>query len=71
MSVVPISEFAQTKTKAAIKLNNQIFFLNGILSFEIAIVKFIKSISLYVELGIFGYSKNTGTVQLKIKDKGG
>ncbi len=45
MSEVPINEFVQTKTNAAIKLSNQIFFLNGILLFEIAIVKLIKSIS--------------------------
>lgn len=45
MSVVPMNEFVQTKTNAAIKLNNQMFFLNGIRSFDIAIVKFIKSIS--------------------------
>ena len=51
MSEVPINEFVQTKTNAAIKLSNQIFFLNGILLFEIAIVKLIKSISFVCRIG--------------------
>ena len=48
MSVVPIKELDHTKANTAINANIQMFFLNGTLSFEIAIVKFIKNISCVV-----------------------
>ena len=41
-SVVPISELAHISVNAAVKVNNQTFFLNGTLPFDIAIVKPIK-----------------------------
>ncbi len=44
VSVVPIKELTHTKANAAINTNNQIFFLNGVLVFDIAMVKLIKSI---------------------------
>jgi hypothetical protein len=45
VSVVPIKELIHTKANAAINVNNQIFLLKGTLSFDIAMVKLIKSIS--------------------------
>jgi hypothetical protein len=51
MSVVPINEFTHTRINAAIKLNNQPFFLNGVLSFDIAIVKFIIGFSVVGRIG--------------------
>jgi len=49
VSVVPIREFAHTKANTIIKANNQMFFLNGTLSFDIAIVKLIDNIFLVVK----------------------
>ena len=46
VSVVPIRELAHAKENTAIKANNQMFFLNGTLSFEMAIVKPIENIFL-------------------------
>ena len=43
VSVVPIKELDQTKAKTAMNVNSQIFFLNGTLSFDIAIVKPIEA----------------------------
>ena len=47
ISVVPISELAHAKANTNINANNQMFFLNGTLSFDIAIVKLIENISLF------------------------
>jgi len=44
VSVVPIRELDHTKANSIINANSQIFFLNGTLSFDIAIVKLIESI---------------------------
>jgi hypothetical protein len=44
VSVVPIRELAHTKTNTVIKANNQMFFLNGTLCFDMAIVKLIENI---------------------------
>ena len=41
VSVVPIKELDHTKANTVINANNQMFFLNGTLSFDIAIVKLI------------------------------
>jgi hypothetical protein len=41
---VPIRELDHTKANTAINANNQIFFLNGTLSFDMAIVKLIENI---------------------------
>ena len=41
ISVVPTSELTHTNANTIIKANNQRFFLNGVLSFEMAIVKLI------------------------------
>jgi hypothetical protein len=49
VSVVPIREFAHTKANTIIKANSQMFFLNGTLSFDIAIVKLIDNIFLVVK----------------------
>jgi hypothetical protein len=46
VSVVPIRELDHTNANAIIKANNQMFFLNGILSFDMAIVKLIENIFL-------------------------
>jgi hypothetical protein len=45
VSVVPIRELDHTKAKTAINTNSQMFFLNGTLSFDMAIVKLIENIS--------------------------
>jgi hypothetical protein len=42
VSVVPIRELAHTKTNIVIKANNQMFFLNGTLCFDMAIEKLIE-----------------------------
>jgi len=44
VSEVPIRELAHTKANTAIKANSQMFFLNGTLSFDMAIVKLIENI---------------------------
>lgn len=44
MSVVPIRELDHTKANTIINANNQKFFLNGTLSFDMAIVKPIENI---------------------------
>jgi hypothetical protein len=41
---VPIRELAHAKANTAIKANNQMFFLNGTLSLDMAIVKLIENI---------------------------
>ena len=45
VSVVPIRELDHVKANTAINANNQMFLLNGTLSFDIAIVKLIINIS--------------------------
>jgi hypothetical protein len=47
VSVVPIKELDHTKENTAINANNQMFFLNGTLSFDMAIVKLIENISFF------------------------
>jgi len=44
VSVVPIRELDHTKANMAINANSQMFFLNGTLSFDMAIVKLIENI---------------------------
>jgi hypothetical protein len=44
VSVVPIRELAHAKANTAINANNQMFFLNGTLSFDMAMVKLIENI---------------------------
>ena len=46
VSVVPIRELAHAKANTAINANSQMFFLNGTLSFDMAIVKLIENIFL-------------------------
>ena len=46
VSVVPIRELAHAKANTAINAYNQMFFLKGTLSFEMAIVKLIENIFL-------------------------
>ena len=46
VSVVPIRELAHAKANTAINVNNQMFFLKGTLSFDMAIVKLIENIFL-------------------------
>ena len=52
VSVVPIKELDHTKANTAINANSQMFFLNGTLSFDIAMVKLIKDIYCVVNLNI-------------------
>ena len=49
MSVVPIKELDHTTANTAIKANIQMFFFNGTLSFEMAIVKLIINNFLSIE----------------------
>jgi hypothetical protein len=44
-SVVPINELDYTKVNTTINANSQLFFLKGTRSFEMAIVRLIKSVS--------------------------
>ena len=46
VSVVPIRELAHAKANTAINAKSQMFFLNGTLSFDMAIVKLIENIFL-------------------------
>jgi hypothetical protein len=57
MSVVPIRELDHTKANTAINANSQMFFLNGTLSFDMAIVKAHRKIFLGIERVTLKYTE--------------